>query len=208
MPSIRSLLLALAMLTSAVSVAGAQTADTRRWRMEHVAAWNFAVGIPTGWVVLDMPPMSAVRLTFRRDLSDDRKLMCQVTARTRSELAGMTQAQINSSLVANGAPTPQEARRELSETTGLPVEVYATSVRWVNGRPGYHYESLFELRSGTRTIYQRGFITTLYTPGRSYGVTCHSNAADRAAAERTYRENVSTILAALESVQILPPPVN
>ena len=203
------IVLALVGLCTAVSLplsAHAQAVDASGWKLERDTTWDFAVALPPGWVILDMP-IGDLRLAVRQDLPSGGKLMCQVHAKPQPETAGLNQGQINSSMVSRGPPPPQDLATEMS-ATGYPSTVRSSDLVWVNGFPAYVYDSSTEMRSSSNPIEQRSLLETIYVPGRTYSVTCSAGSGDAVVSSQIYDRNLPTFLGFLRSFLILPHVVN
>ena len=179
----------------------AQAIDTNGWTLERNAAWSFIAAIPPGWTVLDMH-VADLQLVVRRDLTNDRKLMCQVQAMAQPETAALSQEQLNNYIVGKGPPSPQETST-LANSSGHPTTVRSSELRWVNGFPAYVYDIAMEIGSTTNPILQRTLSEWIYVPGKNYGVNCTASSKRLSTSEQTYNEYISVFRGFLASFVVI-----
>lgn len=201
-----ALYLAVCCFALSTAPALAQDVNTSRWKLEQNKAWGFAISLPSGWTILDMP-MGNLRLAVRQDLSGGHKLMCQVHATFQPETAGLSQGQLNAHISGKGPPSPQELSAAMTDT-GFPSTVYSSTLEWVNGYPAYVYEGLMEVRSATNPSKSRALFESIYVPGKTYGVNCMASSDNIATANHTYNENLPTFRGFLRSFIVVPQVVN
>lgn len=184
----------------------AQNMDTSRWKLEQNTIWGFAVSLPPGWTVLDMP-VAALRLVIRQEMPDGRTSMCQVQANSQSETADLSQSQLNDYVAGKGPPS----RQDLTTATGTassPVTVHSTELIWVNGLPAYGYDVSNKIRSTVNPVHQRTRSEWIYVPGRSYGVSCTAASGNAFTSDALYERNLPIFRGFLDSFLVIPPRVN
>lgn len=180
----------------------AQSIDTSRWNLERNASWGFVAAVPPGWTVLNMH-VADLQFVVRQDLSNGRKLMCQVQAVSQPETIGLSQEQLNSYIVGKGPPSPQETST-MANSSGFPTTVHSSELRWVNGFPAYSYDIAMEIRSTTNPIQQRTLSEWIYVPGKNYGVNCTASANSLSVSEQVYSEYTPIFRGFLEAFFVTP----